>query len=675
MVKIRVWGITAALLAMLATSVSPAVASTVRTSAGNESEAAGLIVKYKPGILPLTADGAVTAENAAHAKLTFDSQLLKNTYVVNFVANKNRTDAQAIANRISQDPRVAAVELNTVFHAAGYQPISPKRVITPASVVNSFAAKDGYSSSAPNSAQVSLSWRKPSQLFGATITGYQLTYSSDSFTTSTTINAGNVTTYLVTGLTAGVSYGFKVRAVTTIGSTSQLGTISTVKTATPTTLPTQPQVTSGATVTKNSSTVVWTAQSFSDKGGLAVTYTVTATAAGKTKRTCSTISNSCTINGLSAGTVYSLDLVAKNSRGSVRATFAPTPAAFTPADEFYSKQWYLNGTYGINAPGAWSTTLGSSDVVVAVLDGGVTNHPQLTSHMVTGYDFVNRTVGGTDPGDPTLTTQSDWHGTHVAGIIAAAADTVGTIGVAPNVKIQSVRVLDNTGGTSADLIDGIRWAVGLPVTGVPTNATPAKVLNMSLGTDTYSTCDSFTASALADAKTAGATVISAAGNANMDARGSYPGNCYPTINVGATGISGDRSYYSNYTLRSANGAGVDISAPGGDDRDTAGAPAGTYGEIYSLLNAGTYVPGDPSYGIMEGTSMAAPVVSGVVAMLYSLRPSLTFDQVWKVISTTSSPFNPSGDCATAGYVKCGIGIINAGAAVTYVLNNPVITTP
>ena len=267
--------------------------------------------------------------------------------------------------------------------------------------------------------------------------------------------------------------------------------------------------------------------------------------------------------------------------------------------------------------------------------------------------------------------ESSWHGTHVAGIIAASANTIGITGVAPNIKIQPVRAMGTDGGSSADLIAAINWAAGLQVPGVPLNPTPAKVINMSMGTSGISLCDDIpaagrlgsTGEALKAVKAAGVTSITAAGNFNTDARYSYPGNCYPTINVGATGFHGDRAYYSNFTMPNAQGVGVDISAPGGDDRDQTGAPAGSEGQMISTYNDGQSKPGNATYALEEGTSMAAPVVSGIVALLYSIKPTITFDEAWNILSKTVTPFKAGGECATSTTGRCGIGIVNAGAAV------------
>ncbi|MFM6962993.1 MAG: S8 family serine peptidase, partial [Micrococcales bacterium] len=105
--------------------------------------------------------------------------------------------------------------------------------------------------------------------------------------------------------------------------------------------------------------------------------------------------------------------------------------------------------------------------------------------------------------------------------------------------------------------------------------------------------------------------------------------------------------------------------PGGDNKDAAGVAATTSGMIMSLWNTGTTKPDQPTYGTMEGTSMAAPVVAGVVALLYSIKPTITFDEVWTVLSATVTPFKVGGQCASSLKGMCGVGIVNAGDAVAY----------
>jgi serine protease len=352
-------------------------------------------------------------------------------------------------------------------------------------------------------------------------------------------------------------------------------------------------------------------------------------------------------------------------------------------------QWYLDGTYGINASKAWTITQGSPSIVVAVLDTGITDHPDLNNNVVTGYDMITDSVNArdgngrdanpTDPGDYVGTTEpSSWHGTHVSGIIAAESNDIGISGVAPKVKISPVRVLGVNGGSESDIAAGINWALGVKLTGIIQNPNPAKVINLSIGSSTFSTCysNSPTQLAIDESKRRNVTIVTSAGNDNQLATNSYPGNCYGNITIGATGFTGDRAYYSNYSGYSNSQGlyiGVDISAPGGDNRVGLNKPAG--GLIWSTTNDGKSGPGRATYGGEQGTSMSSPIAAGVVALMYSIRPSLTYTQVWEILSGTARPFNPTSDCesqliettmndgSTITTGQCGIGIIDADAAV------------
>ena len=217
--------------------------------------------------------------------------------------------------------------------------------------------------------------------------------------------------------------------------------------------------------------------------------------------------------------------------------------------------------------------------MVAVIDTGYRPHADLTGRFVQGYDFIwdpevandgdGRDADARDPGDWITSADaasvtfagcpvenSSWHGTHVAGTIAANTNNgVGVAGVNWQAKILPVRVLGKCGGYTSDIVDGMRWAAGLTVSGVPANANPAKVLNISLGGS--GTCSMAEQSAVNDINATGAVIVVAAGNSDADAAAFTPSSCDGVIVVGATDKSGTRAYYSNY------GSIVDISAPGG----------------------------------------------------------------------------------------------------------------
>jgi len=668
--------------------VIPVQAANANQFVGNEL-AHGLIVKYRDGVMPIASDGQPTGSNSVHTALQLGRALGNGLYSVDFAKEITSAAAQDYLNQLSQDPRVAQVSLDRVFGSSTPQAkvqSSFRTAITAASAVQSLKVVDAWNKDLPALTKVQLSWKAPKSLFGAKISYFAIEYSSDAGKTWSRIKGTSATTFSFTsGITAGTKYSYRVRAVTKLGTASKLGAPSSAVTLVATAAPQAPVLTSSASITSKDATVVWQQQSMSERGGLQVTYTATAQAAGTTDVTCQSTTNSCTLSGLISNFSYVVSLVAKNQRGS--ATAVVTVSA-TKLDPNFGSQWYLSDTTGINVQKAWKYTKGSPNVVVAVLDTGITKHPDLDPQVLKGYDFVSATsrscgAGETndgdgwdpdpsDPGDYTATDNSSWHGTHVAGIIAAAQNDYGIVGVAPNVKILPIRVLGPSGGCESDLIAGLQWAAGIHVDGVPDNKTPANVINLSMGNRTTAQCGAATSNVLLQIKKLGITTVTAAGNDNMDATYSYPGSCYPTINVGATGISGDRAYYSNYTVQTTtdgSGVGVDISAPGGDDRDTVNAPAGTRGQIISDYNDGPKGPGNPTVGIEEGTSMAAPIVSGIVALLYSIKPTITFEQVFDVLKNSASKFKAGGDCASAPIPKCGVGIVNAGNALEYLVTH------
>ena len=319
----------------------------------------------------------------------------------------------------------------------------------------------------------------------------------------------------------------------------------------------------------------------------------------------------------------------------------------TPNDTRYSEQWgYFEATGGIKANEAWDVSTGSG-VVVAVLDTGSTNHSDLNSNTVAGYDMISdSTVAGdgggrdsdpSDPGDYYNGQNSSWHGTHVAGTVAAITNNAkGVAGTAFGAKVQHVRVLGRGGGYTSDIADGITWASGGSVSGVPANATPAEVINMSLGGS--GSCSSTYQNAINAAVSRGTTIVVAAGNSNVNVSNSVPANCSNVIAVAATDRNGARASFSNY------GTGIDVSAPGVG--------------ILSTLNSGTTSPGTESYASYNGTSMAAPHVAGVVALMQAVAPSpLTPSAVESTLKSTARAL--PGSCSGG----CGAGIVNAKAAV------------
>lgn len=333
-------------------------------------------------------------------------------------------------------------------------------------------------------------------------------------------------------------------------------------------------------------------------------------------------------------------------------------ATLTPNDPFYaSHQWhYFEAVGGIKADKAWDVTKGAG-VVVAVIDTGITSHTDLNANVLPGYDFISdaetardgnaRDNNPADEGDWYAANEcadndpasdSSWHGSHVAGTVAAVTSNAkGVAGVAHQAKVVPVRVLGKCGGYTSDIVDGIIWASGGTVAGVPANANPAEVINMSLGGE--GSCSLATQNAINGAVARGTTVVVAAGNDNADVVDFNPGNCNNVVSVASTTRTGARSSFSNY------GAKVDVAAPGS--------------EIASTVNQGTTVPAAEGYALMSGTSMASPHVAGVVALMQAAAGSTpkTPAQIEAMLKSTARAFP-----ATPSQV-IGAGIVNAEAAV------------
>jgi serine protease len=334
----------------------------------------------------------------------------------------------------------------------------------------------------------------------------------------------------------------------------------------------------------------------------------------------------------------------------------------TPNDTQYGQQWnYFEATGGLNLPAAWDKSTGQG-VVVAVIDTGYRPHADLAANIVAGYDFIDdattandgggRDSSALDPGDGSNAGEcgqgqpaenSSWHGTHVAGTIAAVTNNgSGVAGVAFGAKVQPVRALGKCGGFTSDIAAGIVWASGGSVPGIPANPTPARVINMSLGGS--GACDTTTRDAINSARSRGTVVVVAAGNSNANAANFSPASCAGVIAVAATGRNGGRASYTNF------GAVVDVAAPGGDTR------TGEANGILSTLNNGTRAPGADAYAYYQGTSMASPHVAGVVALMLSKNAALTPDEVESRLKGSARPF-------PAACSQCGAGIVDANAAV------------
>ncbi|MCE2746320.1 MAG: S8 family peptidase [Burkholderiales bacterium] len=336
----------------------------------------------------------------------------------------------------------------------------------------------------------------------------------------------------------------------------------------------------------------------------------------------------------------------------------------------------------INTSAMWASFHGTAPTVVAVLDTGVLpGHPMLQGHLLSGYDFVadpligadgqslagsDRDPDPSDPGDgvgpadlladPACAglSQSSWHGTFVSALLAGnPVPGEGVFSVNWNAVVLPVRVLGKCGGFSSDLADGIRWAAGLSVPGVPDNPFPAKVINLSLGAEGPCIA-SIEGAAIAAARQAGSLVVVAAGNdgGTVDS----PANCPGAFGVAAIDQEGLKANYSNF------GSSIQLSAPGGD----AAFP------IWSASNTGATGPLTNTYNTKVGTSFSSPMVAGAASLYWSLNPSASVDTVENLLKTSARPFLSLGGrptCAadTQG-VECNCTRALCGAGMLDVTN-------
>lgn len=290
---------------------------------------------------------------------------------------------------------------------------------------------------------------------------------------------------------------------------------------------------------------------------------------------------------------------------------APVELQWTPDDPGYVSQWAFSH---IQAPQAWDITIGSPDVIVAVLDTGIDlDHPDLAARILPGgYDFGD--------GDANVDDRYG-HGTHCAGIVAAETDNaVGVAGTAPRVRILPVKVftdVTNYGSTSM-LADGIRFATDAG----------ADIITMSLGTPETTT---YLEEAISYARTQGVLLVASAGNASASEL-LYPARSAGVIGVVATTDADQRATYSNY------GVHTDLSAPGSN--------------IYSTTIGG--------YGWKTGTSMAAPYVAGALALLRSSAPTATAEQLTAALQASAQDLDISGWDELTGF-----GLIQVRDAMEY----------
>jgi serine protease len=378
----------------------------------------------------------------------------------------------------------------------------------------------------------------------------------------------------------------------------------------------------------------------------------------------------------------------------------------TPNDSLFAGQWYLQTQQvsSVNAVGAWDRELGSTGVVIAVLDTGVLyDHPDLGradrgGKLLPGFDFVaatpqandgdGRDADPSDPGDwvndadransafsNCALADSSWHGTRVAGMVGAMTNNgSGVAGLDWNSFILPVRVLGKCGGIDSDILAGMRWAAGLHVNGVADNPTPARILNMSLGSD--GACEPSYRDVIDELTARKVLVVISAGNEGTVV--SSPANCPGVAAVAAIRHVGTKVGFSSL------GPEVTIAAPGGNCVNINGGPC-----LFSLdttSNTGTTVPASHSFTDQIhnnlGTSFSAPIVSGIAALMLSRNNNLSTAQMLARLREGARAFPDfvTGDPAPVCHVPldaldfqleqclcttdtCGAGMVDASRSV------------
>ena len=379
-------------------------------------------------------------------------------------------------------------------------------------------------------------------------------------------------------------------------------------------------------------------------------------------------------------------------------------------------QWWLRAAGGSSAnaladrlrgvPGlqsAWALGgNGNGNAVVAVLDTGITAHPELGAQVLPGYDFVSdlaiandgdgRDADPSDPGDgvsqadkdanPALfgacdVQRSTWHGTVIAGIVGAGTDNgMGVAGINWGARVLPVRVAGKCGAEVADIVDAMRWAAGLDVQGVPLNRHPARIVNISFGGS--AACNEAYQEAIDDLAAVGTVVVAAAGNGHGNVK--RPASCARVIGVAALNRDGFKANYSNF------GPAVVVATVGGDPafEGVWGALLGDDG-LLTLDNLGLQAPQSASYGHHFGTSFAAPVVAGVLSLMLSTNPALSVAQLIDGVRRSARPHVVSsmmGACSaqnpgrcTCTTNTCGAGILDAPQALRYALDPAAYVAP
>jgi serine protease len=331
-------------------------------------------------------------------------------------------------------------------------------------------------------------------------------------------------------------------------------------------------------------------------------------------------------------------------------------------------------------------------VVVAVLDTGITSHPDLAGRILPSRDFVSDVdyandgdgwdADPSDPGDYVTSADlahpqfsgcavedSSWHGTIVAGMVVANVNNQeGGAGIQWGASVLPVRVAGKCGATVADIVDGMRWAAGLSVAGVPDNPNPARIVNISFGGSLD--CGREYQDTIDELHDAGVLVVAAAGNDH--GKVSRPASCRGVVGVVALNRDGFKTHYSNFGSVLAD---TGIATVGGDDDEGAWGPLLADGGIVALTNSGVAGPVSPDHAAHAGTSFAAPMAAGTLALMLSVNPALGAEQLLAGLRASARPHPGStliGRCSDVNPGRCvctrqtcGVGVLDARQAITY----------
>jgi serine protease len=384
-----------------------------------------------------------------------------------------------------------------------------------------------------------------------------------------------------------------------------------------------------------------------------------------------------------------------------------------PSDPLFAQQWWLQPVSGSNAHALAARLRGvagfqtawlradPAPVVVAVLDTGITSHPDLVGRVLPGYDFVSdleyandgngRDADASDPGDWVSSADkqrnpqaysgcniedSSWHGTIIAGMVVANANNgMGGVGIHGGASILPVRVAGKCGAEVLDIVEGMRWAAGLPVAGAPLNPNPARIINISFGGS--AACGQAYQTVVDELHAKGVVVVAAAGN-DWTSQPSRPASCNGVVGVAGLNRDGFKTNYSSFGGQlSATG----IATVAGDDLGDNDVRSGAWrtrlsdSGLVSLINTGTTTPSAGGYAHLYGTSFAAPQVAGTIGHMLSLNPSLSYEQIVRGLRLSARPHVTSpkiGECSDANpgrcictTATCGAGILDAEQAMVY----------